>query len=257
MKKSSIKRILALLTAVAMLAAMFIQCPVKSEAKSVKDYKKVWSNTNNAKVSNKPTKATTFKVASGKKLKLKAISVYHYNGGKGKKPGTITLKKGNNVIGKWNAKGRSNNKWWDVFPNKTLSSGTYTIISSSKNTWSRNNKSKGAGFAQVYGTYSNLVGIPAIKSIAYDHSDGYYIVYKVTWKSVSKASGYQFQQSKTKDFKNPVLDGTVTNPYVYPYQSTGYGNNIKYYVRVRSYKMSGSKKVYGPWSSVKTYVFKW
>lgn len=225
--------------------------------KNVSDYKMFWNNVNTSVVLNGPSKATKFTVKKGKKLKLDAIALYHYNNGDGKTPGTITLKKGNTKIGSWKATGRYYNQWWDVFPNKTLSAGTYTITCSSKGTWSCNSISKKAGFAEVYGTYkgSEKLGKPVISSIKYDKKKNNIVYYKIKWGKVKGATGYEFQNSLQKNFK--VCNKTrKTNTYAYnclKYRSTK--DNQIVYVRVRAYKKSGKKYTYGPWSKVKKYVF--
>ncbi|SFB22902.1 hypothetical protein SAMN05216249_11426 [Acetitomaculum ruminis DSM 5522] len=258
MKRLKKNSLLAMLTVMTMLAALIIQMPLKAEAKSVSDYKKAWTNVNTAAVQNGPTKSTTFKVSSGKKLKLQAITLYHYNYARGVTPGKITLKKGSKKIGTWKAKGRYYNQWWDVFPNKTLSAGTYTITCSSKKTWSCNSTSKYAGFAEVYGTFTGGTSLkkPVINSIKYDSKADGYVYFKITWGKVSKADGYEAQVCTNKNFKSPIK-GTITNNYVYHRYGTGNKKNVTYYVRVRAYKKSGSKNIYSKWSSVKSYVIKW
>lgn len=65
-------------------------------------------------------------------------------------------------------------------------------------------------------------------------------------KKVSGAAGYQIQYSTKKNFSKAVKSKNVTKA------STVTLKNVKkgtYYVRVRAYKKSGSKKVYGSWSA--------
>ncbi len=241
-----------------MMAAVAIQGPVISEAKRASYYKMYWTNYNSSGVVNGPTTTPKFKVASGKKLKLNAIQVYHHNYWAGKTPGTVTLKKGNTVIGKWKAKAYENNRYWEVFPNKTLSAGTYTIVSSSKSTWSTNSGSNYVGFAEVRGTLSSAkisVGKPTIKSIKYYQKTSKEVDYLVKWSKVSKAKGYQVQASTDSKFKKILSQGYITgqNNDAIISRTTGNKDGEKIYVRVRAYKKSGSKKVYGSWSKTKSY----
>ena len=150
--KKSMAFVLVLAMIVSMMTAYY---PARVYADSVTNYREYWSNVNTTQVMSGPSQATTFIVPSGKNLSLKAITLYHYNNGVGATPETITLKKGTQTIGTWNAVGRYNNQWWDVFPSKVLSAGTYTITCSNNATWSCNGISNYAGFAAVYGTYSN------------------------------------------------------------------------------------------------------
>ncbi len=77
---------------------------------------------------------------------------------------------------------------------------------------------------------------------------------KVTWNKISGIKKYELQYSTTKNFKKPV---TKT------YKSTQKSAKIsklkskkKYYVRMRSYKVFGGKKIYSKWSKVKTITTK-
>ncbi len=258
MEKKTVKRIFMMLSAVlTMLAVMVIQKPLISEAKSVSDYTVYWSNVNTYGVSNGPTSTTTFTVPSGKKLQLDAISLYHYNYGSGKTPGKITLKKGSTKIGTWSATGHYYNQWWDVFPNKTLSAGTYTITCSSKSTWSYNSSSENAGFAEVYGKYvsSNSLGKPTIKSVKYYSKVDNIVRYQIVYSKVSKATGYQLQISKKKDFSTIFLKQNAKVTTVYQWRNTTNPDNTRFYVRVRAYKKSGSKTIYSKWSDTKSYIF--
>ncbi len=258
MEKKTVKRIFMLLSALlTLLAVMAIQRPLIAEAKSVSDYTVYWSNVNTSGVSNGPINATKFTVPSGKKLKLNAISLYHYNYGAGKTPGKITIKKGSTKIGTWSATGRNYNQWWDIFPNKTLSAGTYTITCSSKSTWSYNGTSDKSGFADVYGKYvsSSSLGKPTIKSVKYHSEVDNIVIYQIVYSKVSKATGYQLQISKKKDFSTIFLKHNDTVTTLYQRRSTNNPDNTRFYLRVRAYKKSGSKTIYSKWSDTKSYIF--
>ena len=79
-------------------------------------------------------------------------------------------------------------------------------------------------------------------------------VKKITtkWKKSSGVSGYQIMWSTTKNFSSNYK--SVTSTSTKTTLSTAQSKKT-YYVRVRSYKTRGSKKIYSPWSktlSVKT-----
>ncbi len=259
MKKTITKKILSLISALTLIAAMFLQVSITAEAKNVEDYPKYWTNVNTAGVQNNPSYSPAFAVESGRQLKLQAIAIYQYNYGSGATPGTISLVNSSKAtIGTWNAVGRYNNQWWDVFPDITLPAGTYYITCSSPETWSYNVSSENAGFAEVYGTISNSngsvskLGKPTIKSIKYHKTIGKAVNYKITWKKVKGASGYEIQAATDKKFKKGLIKGTAVKTYIYFMRTNNQKNNVKYYIRVRA--VSGSKK--GKWSAVKSFNFK-
>ncbi len=73
---------------------------------------------------------------------------------------------------------------------------------------------------------------------------------KVTWKRMTGVSGFEVQYAKNKTFtkgKKIKKYGSLTNAITLKKLKS---KNI-YYVRVRAYNQSGSKKVYGSWSKVK------
>lgn len=73
---------------------------------------------------------------------------------------------------------------------------------------------------------------------------------KVSWKKNTKASGYEIVYSTKKSFKGKktivVKSNKTTSKVVKKLKA-----NKKYYVKVRSYKQIGNKKVYGAYSKVK------
>lgn len=74
-----------------------------------------------------------------------------------------------------------------------------------------------------------------------------------SWSSATGAKGYQLQYAKKKNFKGgkkKILKGkSNTSTYIY-----GVRKGMRLYIRVRPYKLSGGKKVFGRWS--KTVLFK-
>ncbi len=95
-----------------------------------------------------------FRVNKGYKVTIQSLTTYHYNGGKGKKPGYISLyksdgKKPTKKIAKYKALGGYKNQYWNVTMQKTLSPGNYCIVDSDRKTWSQNSGSKGYGFVTI------------------------------------------------------------------------------------------------------------
>ena len=80
-------------------------------------------------------------------------------------------------------------------------------------------------------------------------SSKYYV--RVSWTNIYGESGYEIARSKysTKKF-------VVVKRASYKYKSTTIKTprNVKYYYKVRAYKTVNGKKIYGPWSSVKSYT---
>lgn len=77
----------------------------------------------------------------------------------------------------------------------------------------------------------------------------------ITWKKLSKVTGYQVQFSAKSNFKKGTIERKfkqkVTTTKVRPLKS-----KKKYYVRMRPYTKSGSKMYYGKWSKVKSVKIK-
>ena len=73
---------------------------------------------------------------------------------------------------------------------------------------------------------------------------------KIVWKKLKKVTGYQVQISSKRNFKSQTIQRmfkakqakTTLRPLT---------SKRKYYVRVRAYKKSGKKKIYGAWSKIK------
>jgi hypothetical protein len=120
-----------------------------------KNEQQLFNNWNIGGVSSNPPVFPQFTVTSP--IKITYVDTYHWNGGKGKKPGTIALKHSDGTIyGPWDAYPPSHHKpdqyiYWVVEPSVTIKAGTYTIIDSDPSTWSYNGQSKNAGFAAVKG----------------------------------------------------------------------------------------------------------
>jgi len=86
---------------------------------------------------------------------ISSILNYHWNNGKGSRPGQIGLRNTRGLeLGNWQATGSDGmrgvkNANWTVYPNITLQPGIYQITDSEIGTWSQNSGSYGAGFSIV------------------------------------------------------------------------------------------------------------
>lgn len=115
---------------------------------------KLWTNFNIAAVDNNPTRPTKF--SSKSRLLITKITTYHWNYGRGKKGGTISLvsSKGK-TYGPWKVVTTSgsgaSNVYWTCNPNVVLPPDTYTVVDSHPATWSQNAQSKHRGLVELYG----------------------------------------------------------------------------------------------------------
>ncbi|MGZ5643104.1 MAG: hypothetical protein ACXWGX_09000 [Usitatibacter sp.] len=117
----------------------------------------LFNNTNTGAVGNRPTSQTTFLTSTS--VHITQLVTYHWNGGKGAKPGTIGLKSlSGPVYGPFPAKGSAGqnnapNVNWTADVNITVPTGTYEVVDSDPGTWSQNAQSRGAGFAIIRGEH--------------------------------------------------------------------------------------------------------
>ena len=73
---------------------------------------------------------------------------------------------------------------------------------------------------------------------------------KVKWKNISGETGYQISRSTKRTGTNIVSTYKTTSG---TYKTVKATKNKTYYYKVRAYKTVDGKKIYGPWSSVKSY----
>lgn len=110
------------------------------------------------------------------------------------------------------------------------------------------------GSTNVASVYSKTVSITTLKKIAKPtiakSSNGYV---KVTWKNIDGESGYQISQSTTK--KGTKIVSTYATTSGKTKKITAKKGKLLYY-KVRAYKTVDGKKIYGPWSDVKSYKLK-
>lgn len=73
---------------------------------------------------------------------------------------------------------------------------------------------------------------------------------KLTWTNISGETGYQIYKKKGKNGKWYTVKWVSANTKTYTDSSLKKGNT--YYYKVRAYKTVNGKKVYGPWSDVRS-----
>ena len=85
--------------------------------------------------------------------KVTEITTYHWNNGRGAKPGTIGLRaQDGTAYGPWSASGLPGqggvaNAYWVVKPNVIIPPGTYSVLDSDPGTWAQNSETLGKGMA--------------------------------------------------------------------------------------------------------------
>ena len=72
----------------------------------------------------------------------------------------------------------------------------------------------------------------------------------VEWKKAKSVSGYQIQYSTNTSFR-PYKVATINRGSRLKRRITGLASGRYYYMRIRSYRITGGKTFYGGWSSVK------
>ena len=108
---------------------------------------------NIAAVTNGPTDKTVFKVKAP--IRLRSIRTYHWNKGRGAKPGSLLLRgPDGHVLGPWPASGLPGqggvaNAYWLAEVDERLEPGVYTLSTSNDATWSTNAQAKGRGFFRI------------------------------------------------------------------------------------------------------------
>lgn len=115
----------------------------------------IFSNGNIYTVYNQPQVPTRFRL--GEVMVITMIQDYHWNNGRGTRPGTIALRdSAGRTYGPWKAVGSPGqggvpNAYWTVSPSIKLGPGEYTIIDSEPSTWAQNSGSGRAGMTIVKG----------------------------------------------------------------------------------------------------------
>lgn len=118
---------------------------------------------NTAATLNRPKKSATFTI--GRSYRVTLIQTYHWNGGRGAEPGTVSLKHENEQrLGPWQCIGSKGSGsvpcYWTCHPNTVLPEGTYKVLVSPSETWSYNAESDGRGFVRIEGIPVETAGGP-------------------------------------------------------------------------------------------------
>lgn len=143
------RKLIVCLLAVCMI---FGSMPAAVFGQSVEDYNFLSSTFNTDAVVNNPDVYATFEIPQN--LRIDAITVYHWNGGRGAVPGTISLYDGSTgrELHTWLAYGRYDNTYWDCFPDVILGPGSYYIKDSDWETASCNSGAPG-GMIELRGDW--------------------------------------------------------------------------------------------------------
>jgi len=138
------------------LALVLVTCSTADAQPQPDDPKaeRVFDTSNRAAVANRPTAPSTFTLDRAQTI-LRIVT-YHWNGGRGKEPGTIGLRDtAGRMHGPWQAVatpgyGDRPNCYWYVDPGVELPAGTYTVVDSDPATWSQNADSRHRGHVMVW-----------------------------------------------------------------------------------------------------------
>ena len=144
------RKIMAILLTVCMVFGAVSVTPVY--AQSVDDYKLLSSTFNTDAVQNGPDVYAKFTIPQT--LRIDALTIYHWNGGRGSKPGSISIYDADTEtqIGEFLAYGRNGNTYWDCFPEIYLGAGSYYVKDSDWATVSYNSGAPG-GMVEVRGEW--------------------------------------------------------------------------------------------------------
>ena len=134
----------------------------------------------------------------------------------------------------------SNTKKNNVVDNNVTNNKTSSFNATNKSSVKRINKSVG-----------KVKGIK-IKKYKLQKSK---VSVKVSWKKNSKVSGYQLQYAENKLFKKKRKTKSCSAKK-HTIIIKGLKKGKKYYIRIRAYKNTKKKKVYGKWSAKKVVIKK-
>ena len=104
-------------------------------------------------VRNGPNKPVVIK--SPEPIFVRSIQTYHWNNGRGRKPGTISIRSaGGDTYGPWRAIGKPGqggvrNAYWYVEPGVVLPAGSYVLVDSDPKTWATNEAAGNKGFVRI------------------------------------------------------------------------------------------------------------
>jgi tetratricopeptide (TPR) repeat protein len=195
MENAHMNRFIMILTAFAMLCM-----PALGQTTTI------FNSWNGDSVDNNPTSSASFTISEPHLITY--IDTYHYNSGQGASAGgTISLKRDDGeIFGPWTVRAESSsgaaNAWWKCLPYVVIPAGTYTIIDSEPETWSKNPTSNGCGFSKIEGIPGYSVSEP---NIAQEEA-----------AEVSPDSGKETEAALTSD----VALGNKENPIIIPLTPT-------------------------------------
>ncbi|MGN0531956.1 MAG: fibronectin type III domain-containing protein [Eubacterium sp.] len=142
---------------------------------------------------------------------------------------------------------------------RTVSGGSNTSITVSGLTPGSNRRYAVAAYATKVGTRSARLSVATSPSkVTFTSltalSSGRL---KSNWKKVSGyATGYQIYWSRNKSFTNVVAKTKITGKSTVSYTGKGFNKGVRYYVKVRAYKVIDGKTFYGAWSGYRSVVAK-
>ncbi len=102
-----------------------------------------------------------------------------------------------------------------------------------------------------YKTSSNVYTLKKVSSPKVSKKSANYVI--VSWSNIAGESGYEIARSTKKTSGYKVVK---TASYKYKSAKIKTAKNKTYYYKVRAYKTVNGKKIYGPWSSPKSYKLK-
>lgn len=137
----------------------------RSAAAQVRD---LFNNTNTAAVRNGGTINPQFSL--NVPTRITQVVTYHWNSGRGARPGAIGLRNNNNgQVFRFAATGVAGyggapNVNWVATPNVNVPAGSYTVLDSDPGTWSSNPQSASQGFAIVRGSALTPPPLPPFRT---------------------------------------------------------------------------------------------
>ncbi|MBY0145064.1 fibronectin type III domain-containing protein [Neobacillus niacini] len=104
------------------------------------------------------------------------------------------------------------------------------------------------GSTKVYSNYSTVVSAKPIPSVpaSFTAARASSTSVKVTWGSVTGATGYEVYRAATSTGTYSLLKSTTSSTYT----NTGLTTGKTYYYKVRAYRTVGTTKVYSGWTKV-------
>ena len=208
-----------------------------SDGQVFEDILKIWDSESGI-INGGGNGGTTSKINIAQASITLSQSSYTYDGWAKKPSVTVEL----------NGKTLSENKDYMVIYSNNINVGTAKVIIVGKGNYT-GNKTVNFTIVKAAETFVKTPDKVSLKKLTVKSakvSKGRKLIVK--WEKDKTASGYQVQVSLNKNFKKVAKQKDVRkNTYTFARLKIG----KKYYVRVRSYKKSGKKTVYGAWSKAK------